>query len=312
MATEYAPSSPIQVKCEPDLPSMDDSQNSSFEEKMSSTSEGKRGKPLKCKRCPFLCHNKEEFWDHIRTHIPASKLLTCPSCNFVTEFKHHLEFHLNNHAGIKPFACDQCSYKCNNKSMLSSHKKSHSSIYQYRCMDCTYASKYCHQLKQHLKRYMHNPAKVLNPDGSENPLQLIDVYGTKRGPKSKPLDQLPLQQQPPQNHQAPQPILPFNFPVSPLFIPAMQQYLLTMQQIQLGLKAIQSNQTPLNLFPPQQVFESPTPVIVNPDEALDLSQKSDRRRDTDSEDNDSVLSSDQDDANNNNNNVKKSMRTLLR
>lgn len=69
--------------------------------------------------------------------------------------------------------------------MLNSHLKSHSNVYQYRCSDCAYATKYCHSLKLHLRKYQHKPAMVLNADGSPNPLPIIDIYGTRRGPKQK-------------------------------------------------------------------------------------------------------------------------------
>ena len=147
-------------------------------------SQGKM-KTFKCKQCNFVAITKLEFWDHSRSHIKAEKLLTCPKCPFVTEYKHHLEYHLRNHYGSKPFKCDKCSYSCVNKSMLNSHLKSHSNVYQYRCANCTYATKYCHSLKLHLRKYSHDPAMVLNADGSPNPLPIIDVYGTRRGPKPK-------------------------------------------------------------------------------------------------------------------------------
>lgn len=130
-----------------------------------------------------------DFWEHTKSHIKAEKLLTCPKCPFVTEYKHHLEYHLRNHFGSKPFKCTKCAYSCVNKSMLNSHLKSHSNIYQYRCADCAYATKYCHSLKLHLRKYDHSPAMVLNQDGSPNPLPIIDVYGTRRGPKQKPKHQ---------------------------------------------------------------------------------------------------------------------------
>ncbi|XP_043494723.1 protein hunchback-like [Polistes fuscatus] len=144
-----------------------------------------RVKTFRCKQCSFLSVTKLEFWEHSRVHIRADKLLTCPNCPFVTEYKHHLEYHLRNHYGSKPFKCDKCSYTCVNKSMLNSHLKSHSNIYQYRCADCIYATKYCHSLKLHLRKYTHLPAMVLNADGSPNPLPIIDIYGTRRGPKNK-------------------------------------------------------------------------------------------------------------------------------
>ncbi|GLG92836.1 Protein hunchback [Gryllus bimaculatus] len=143
-------------------------------------------KTYRCKQCNYVAITKLDFWDHSRSHIKIEKMLTCPRCPFVTEYKHHLEYHLRNHSGSKPFKCDKCPYTCVNKSMLNSHMKSHSSVYQYRCADCTYATKYMHSLKLHLRKYTHKPAMVLNPDGSPNPLPIIDVYGTRRGPKSKP------------------------------------------------------------------------------------------------------------------------------
>lgn len=141
-------------------------------------------KTFKCKQCDFVAITKLKFWEHSKIHIKADKLLTCHKCPFVTEYKHHLEYHLNNHFGSKPFKCGKCSYSCVNKSMLNSHMKSHSNIYPYRCADCTYASKYLHSLKLHLRKYSHKPAPVLNPDGTPNPLPIIDVYGTRRGPKN--------------------------------------------------------------------------------------------------------------------------------
>ncbi len=146
-------------------------------------------KALKCKQCEYVTITKEEFWHHCKGHIKPEKLLTCPKCMFVTEYKHHLEYHLRNHFGSKPFKCPQCSYSCVNKSMLNSHMKSHTTIYQYRCKDCNYATKYCHSLKLHLRKYAHKPAMVLNPDGTPNPLPIVDVYGTRRGPKIKRDDQ---------------------------------------------------------------------------------------------------------------------------
>nr|XP_018897183.1 PREDICTED: protein hunchback-like [Bemisia tabaci] len=143
-------------------------------------------KKHRCKQCGIVCVTKLEFWEHCRGHIKQERLLTCPKCPFVTEYKHHLEYHLRNHFGSKPFKCTQCSYSCVNKSMLNSHLKSHSNVYQFRCNDCSYATKYCHSLKLHLRKYKHAPAMVLNPDGSPNPLPIVDVYGTRRGPKQRP------------------------------------------------------------------------------------------------------------------------------
>lgn len=139
----------------------------------------------KCKQCKQIFFSKAQFWEHTRTHIKPEKMLQCPKCAFVTEYKHHLEYHLRNHSRSKPFLCPHCNYSCVNKSMLNSHLKSHSTVLQYRCIDCNYATKYCHSLKLHLRKYGHKPDIVLNLDGTPNPLPIIDIYGTRRGPKSK-------------------------------------------------------------------------------------------------------------------------------
>ncbi len=142
-------------------------------------------KQNRCKQCDFVGETKLSFWEHIKVHIKPEKMLLCPKCPFVTEYKHHLEYHILKHNGSKPIQCPECNYTCVNRSMLTSHLKSHSNIYPYRCLDCNYATKYCHSLKLHLRKLSHQPAMVLNPDGTPSPSPIIDVYGTRRGPKNR-------------------------------------------------------------------------------------------------------------------------------
>lgn len=182
-------------------------------------------KTFKCKQCDFVAVTKLSFWEHSKEHIKPEKMLCCRKCPFVTEYKHHLEYHMRNHMGSKPFQCTQCSYSCVNKSMLNSHLKSHSNIYQYRCADCNYATKYCHSLKLHLRKYQHNPAMVLNMDGTPNPLPIIDVYGTRRGPKQKPFSKMFDHHSPMGHNQQPQqptpthPLFGSHFPVNLPYLP---------------------------------------------------------------------------------------------
>lgn len=131
---------------------------------------------------------QEEHWSHNKIHIKVEKQLKCQFCSFVTEFKHHLEYHLRNHKGLKPFKCTKCNYSCVNKSMLNSHMKSHTNIYQFRCASCKYATKYSHSLKLHLINKKHVPAVVLNPDGSlpkdgSGNFELMSKRGPPRGPR---------------------------------------------------------------------------------------------------------------------------------
>lgn len=113
----------------------------------------KQKRIYKCRHCAFKTDEKIENWQHIKVHIRPEKLLACETCQFVTEYKHHLEYHQRKHSGFKPFKCDCCDYQCVNKSMLNSHMKSHSSVYQYQCGDCKYETKYVHSLKMHQKRH---------------------------------------------------------------------------------------------------------------------------------------------------------------
>lgn len=118
----------------------------------------------RCRFCGHEARDKVDSWQHIKIHIKPEKLLACNECQFVTEFKHHLEYHQRNHAGLKPYRCDKCDYQCVNKSMLNSHMKSHSSDYQYQCGDCKYATRYSHSLKMHLKKYDHQPNGLIRGD----------------------------------------------------------------------------------------------------------------------------------------------------
>ena len=133
-------------------------------------SSGGKPKQYTCKQCACVSTSKEESWRHNRTHIPQDKILQCKQCEFVTEYKHHLEYHIRNHYGSKPFRCSKCNYSCVNKSMLNSHMKSHSNEYQFSCMDCSYQSKYCHSLKMHLRKYNHRRKPGINVDDAEEAL----------------------------------------------------------------------------------------------------------------------------------------------
>lgn len=195
-------------------------------------------KTFKCKQCDYIAITKSDFWEHARSHIKSEKLLTCPKCPFVTEYKHHLEYHLRNHFGSKPFKCNKCNYSCVNKSMLNSHMKSHSNIYQYRCSDCTYATKYCHSLKLHLRKYGHNPAMVLNPDGSPNPIPIIDVYGTRRGPKLK-------------KDEKGMPILPPHYQIQAELLKAQMQMTGAIPQPVTSPRPREKTQPPAPVQPPQ-------------------------------------------------------------
>lgn len=247
-------------------------------------------KTFKCKHCDFVAITKVEFWDHIKKHIPTEKQLTCPKCPFLTEYKHHLEYHLRNHFGSKPFKCDKCTYACVNKSMLNSHMKSHSPVYQYRCNDCAYVSKYCHSLKLHLRKYRHSPAMVLNPDGTPNPLPIIDVYGSRRGPKLKTVQEEHRPQETPsqvamQHHLAQMMLngsqqmqLPFPYPFLGSFQAAMAANQLLFPQALARNHEVAQVQPAVPQAPPSPATSSSARSEDQNGEVLDLSKSENQQQ----------------------------------
>ncbi|CAF3968034.1 unnamed protein product [Rotaria sp. Silwood2] len=116
-----------------------------------------KAKVHRCRQCSYVSSVKEDYWAHHRVHIRADKVLECPSCPFVTEYKHHLEYHLRNHLGSKPFKCSKCEYACVNLSMLRSHKKSHFRHLIFKCLNCSFESKQYQALQEHLQIEGHEP-----------------------------------------------------------------------------------------------------------------------------------------------------------
>ncbi|XP_014470467.1 PREDICTED: protein hunchback-like [Dinoponera quadriceps] len=170
------------------FPSADDHENDVEEPGVRTPIFNAQGQPKKysCRKCGFKTVTKIEQWAHTPIHVKPEKLLYCYKCPFVTEYRHHLGFHLMNHIGLKPYKCtkEDCTYTCVNLSMLNSHRKSHSNVYPFSCKDCSYAAKYYHTFKQHLRKHKHNPAPRRNDDGTFSEVE-IDIYGTRRGPRQK-------------------------------------------------------------------------------------------------------------------------------
>ncbi|CAF1294780.1 unnamed protein product [Rotaria sordida] len=131
-----------------------ESSNGTNSEKSTSSN---KAKVHRCRQCSYVSSVKEDYWAHHRVHIRADKILECPSCPFVTEYKHHLEYHLRNHLGSKPFKCSKCEYACVNLSMLRSHKKSHYRHLIFKCLNCSFESKQYQTLQEHLQIEGHEP-----------------------------------------------------------------------------------------------------------------------------------------------------------
>ncbi|XP_057338247.1 protein hunchback-like isoform X2 [Microplitis mediator] len=140
---------------------------------------------VKCKKCKKQFNTKVKMWNHLaEVHFTSGKMIRCtePYCAFVTDLKHHWEYHMYRHTGIKPFGCDLCKYRCINKAMLKSHMKSHSNTYEYHCASCPLKSKFHHTFKQHLEETGHRQGKTYDEYGNLCN-KIIDVGGKRRGPR---------------------------------------------------------------------------------------------------------------------------------
>lgn len=133
-------------------------------------------KERKCSYCFATFTNSDLYWTHYKTHLINKKIFACRHCAFVTEYKHHFTYHIQQHKGIKPFKCNQCSYEGISKSMLISHLRLHSVVHQYRCDDCDFGAKYIRQLLNHLKKTDHKPGQFLKPDGTPDDRKCLKVY----------------------------------------------------------------------------------------------------------------------------------------
>uniref|UniRef100_A0A7E4WDX5 C2H2-type domain-containing protein n=1 Tax=Panagrellus redivivus TaxID=6233 RepID=A0A7E4WDX5_PANRE len=136
-------------------------------------------KQYKCRNCPYISLTKEESWGHKKEHIPIDKQLFCQECCFVTEYKHHLEYHIRNHRS-QFFKCSKCTYNTASKSMLDSHVSFyHIGPFMFQCMDCDFESQYNHRLKMHLSKHGHQKKPELNLGGDDSFEAYMDKLSTE-------------------------------------------------------------------------------------------------------------------------------------
>lgn len=116
----------------------------------------KRGRLGKCKHCGVTYSNKKDYWEHKRTHIKPDQLLVCSLCDFVTNKKRYLKYHMLRHENIKPYSCNECTAGFFSINSLNSHLKVHSAIYKYRCHHCPFETRYLAVFKRHVRAKRHD------------------------------------------------------------------------------------------------------------------------------------------------------------
>ena len=91
--------------------------------------------------CAYSCTIKNDYWKHMRIHIPINKQFSCTYCEYVAKTKTLLLNHNLNHFNLKLFKCEQCNYKAINKKLLTAHLKTHKND-KFKCFNCKYTTKH--------------------------------------------------------------------------------------------------------------------------------------------------------------------------
>jgi len=53
----------------------------------------KKDEAIPCKKCDYMCENKEDSWNHKKVHIPADKLFECDDCFWVGDRLDNIRYH---------------------------------------------------------------------------------------------------------------------------------------------------------------------------------------------------------------------------
>jgi len=56
----------------------------------------KKDEAIPCKKCDYMCENKEDSWNHKRVHIPADKLFECADCFWVGDRLDNIRYHTHS------------------------------------------------------------------------------------------------------------------------------------------------------------------------------------------------------------------------
>ncbi|XP_068596242.1 LOW QUALITY PROTEIN: RE1-silencing transcription factor-like [Brachionichthys hirsutus] len=108
-------------------------------------------RPFLCLYCDYSSSQKTHLTRHMRTHS-GERPFKCESCNYLAANQHEVTRHSRQvHDGPKPLSCPYCEYKTADRSNFKKHVELHLNPRQFLCPLCKYAaSKKCN-LKYHIK-----------------------------------------------------------------------------------------------------------------------------------------------------------------
>ncbi|XP_064193830.1 RE1-silencing transcription factor-like [Anguilla rostrata] len=108
-------------------------------------------RPFHCPYCQYTSSQKTHLTRHMRTHS-GEKPFKCDNCSYVAANQHEVTRHVRQvHGGPKPLSCPHCPYKTADRSNYKKHVELHVNPRQFLCPVCSYAaSKKCN-LQYHVK-----------------------------------------------------------------------------------------------------------------------------------------------------------------
>lgn len=81
-------------------------------------------KPFKCDNCSYVAANQHEVTRHVRQVHGGPKPLSCPHCSYKTADRSNYKKHVELHVNPRQFLCPVCSYAASKKCNLQYHVKS--------------------------------------------------------------------------------------------------------------------------------------------------------------------------------------------
>ena len=106
-----------------------------------------------------LCNNyhsvhKNGLDYHMKKYHGKAKRLQCPYCMYACIEKPHLDQHIRQHTGEKPYHCDFCDFRSASQSGLRYHKRTkHEKTSLLPCKICGYKAYNSYILTQHQRKH---------------------------------------------------------------------------------------------------------------------------------------------------------------
>lgn len=147
-------------------------------------------KPLKCRRCSKLYHDRYTYKMHTKTH-EGEKCYKCDLCPYASISARHLESHLLVHTDQKPFQCDMCEQSFRQKQLLRRHVNLYHNpdyvaptpkVKTHKCPSCPRSFRHKGNLIRHMA--LHDPESTAREEAialKEGRQKRIDIRLTGEG-----------------------------------------------------------------------------------------------------------------------------------